>query len=387
MPLSSRVLDNGLATFQSEADKLYICNAQPTTFTEATSTFALGNKNWGAGNVLTGPSNAGSTGRKVTVVAITDGVETASGTATWWAIVDSANSRLLASDALDSSQSISGSVSFTLPTFDIKIPYGLIDEVYVGPGDIVSGAAMWWGLRAYSNATIGNNAIRLRRDGASPTEQDFVTVAGGGLDISSITSFKGSDNLFVVKQYDQSGNSRDMGQTTAANQPTFELSILSSLPSAGYLNSAARKLTTSGLAFADSIPTQTSVVAILTPTSTTGSTFATTSSNILFDVQDSSAIRAYSNGTNFTVSGITQGVWHAVQTTYNGASSVLYIDGTSNSGTCDTFAVNNDDFYLGSDAFSSHLNGYIMEAGLWTSSFSGTENSNMNTNQHDYYGF
>src|SRR5262245_15513614 len=106
MPLSSRVLDNGLTTFVSEADKLYICNAQPTTFTEATSTFALGNKNWGAGNVLTGPAAAASgDGRMVTVVAITNGVETAAGTATWWAIVDSANSRLLATDALNASHS------------------------------------------------------------------------------------------------------------------------------------------------------------------------------------------------------------------------------------------------------------------------------------------
>src|SRR5262245_49927075 len=126
LPLSSYVLDNGLAQLQSEADKLYICNAEPTTFTEATATFALGNKNWGAGNVLSGPS-AGTGLRKVTVAAITNGTETASGTATWWAIVDSSNSRLLATDALNASGSINGSRQFTLPSFDIEVPFDTTD--------------------------------------------------------------------------------------------------------------------------------------------------------------------------------------------------------------------------------------------------------------------
>ena len=91
---------------------------------------------------------------------------------------------------------------------------------YVGPGDIVSGAIGWWGLRAYTSASIGTNAIRLRRDGGSPGEQDFATVTGGGLDLTSITAFKGADNLFLVKLYDQVGTNH-LTQATAASQPPF----------------------------------------------------------------------------------------------------------------------------------------------------------------------
>jgi hypothetical protein len=32
---------------------------------------------------------------------------------------------------------------------------------YTGPGDVVSGAKAWYGLRAYSAATAGTKAIRL----------------------------------------------------------------------------------------------------------------------------------------------------------------------------------------------------------------------------------
>src|SRR4051812_24758284 len=78
---------------------------------------------------------------------------------------------------------------------------------YVGPGDIVAGATGWWGLRAYTAASIGANAVRLREDSAFQSEQDFATIAGGGLDLAAIAAFKAlhsATNLFVTKLYDQS---------------------------------------------------------------------------------------------------------------------------------------------------------------------------------------
>lgn len=106
---------------------------------------------------------------------------------------------------------------------------------YVGPGDIVSGAVVFWSLRAYTLASIGTNAVRLRRD-SDNTEQDFVTIAGGGLDLAAIATFKGSAGLWFTKIYDQTGNGHDVVQATAANQPQFATSIFGSLPSAFYLN-------------------------------------------------------------------------------------------------------------------------------------------------------
>ncbi len=100
---------------------------------------------------------------------------------------------------------------------------------YTGPGDVVSSATAWGGLRAYNNASIGTNAIRLREDGGN-TESDFVTITGGGLDLTAISTFKGAHNLFVTKLYDQTGNGNDWVQATMASQPAFLLATLGSLP-------------------------------------------------------------------------------------------------------------------------------------------------------------
>jgi trimeric autotransporter adhesin len=72
-----------------------------------------------------------------------------------------------------------------------------------------------YGLRKLSNAYTGN-AIRVRRS-SDNTEQDIGFV-GPDLDIASLLSFVGAANGFVTTCYDQSGNGRNITQTTAANQ-------------------------------------------------------------------------------------------------------------------------------------------------------------------------
>jgi hypothetical protein len=120
--VADQVLDNGLINTKALADKIYLCTADPADFTGATSTYAAGNKNFGAGNALTGPAASTSpTGRKLTTVAIPDGTVTATVTAAKWAVVDSANSHLLVNGALAASQAVTSGNTFTLAAFDIKI--------------------------------------------------------------------------------------------------------------------------------------------------------------------------------------------------------------------------------------------------------------------------
>jgi hypothetical protein len=115
-------LDNGLNAIKSFADKIYLCSQDPTTFTEATSTYALGNNNFGAGNAFTGPAAGAPNGRQVSSVAISAGSITATGTAAKWAVVDSVNSRLLANGSLASSQAVTSGNQFTLASFNIRYP-------------------------------------------------------------------------------------------------------------------------------------------------------------------------------------------------------------------------------------------------------------------------
>jgi hypothetical protein len=119
---NSYVLDNGLVALKNVATHIYICSQEPVDFTTATTTYALGNKNFGAGNTLTGPVDRTPNGRKVTTNAVTDGNVTGGGNATRWAIVDAPNSRLLVDNDLAASQPVTAGNVFSLPGFDFGIP-------------------------------------------------------------------------------------------------------------------------------------------------------------------------------------------------------------------------------------------------------------------------
>jgi hypothetical protein len=117
--LNDRVLDNGLTVLDTEANRLDICSAEPTSYTEATSTYTVGNKT----SISIGAPEARSpSGRKVVVEAITGGSVTGTGTAAYWAITDTSNSRLLVAGSLASSQGVTSGNTFSLATFDIGIP-------------------------------------------------------------------------------------------------------------------------------------------------------------------------------------------------------------------------------------------------------------------------
>jgi len=120
--LQDRVLDLGLNVLDIEATHLFICSQEPISFVEASSTYALGSKNWGAGAVFGAPAAGSPNGRKVSSAAISDGVVSGTGTAAKWAITDNTNSRLLAVGSLAASQAVTAGNTFSLASFDIRIP-------------------------------------------------------------------------------------------------------------------------------------------------------------------------------------------------------------------------------------------------------------------------
>jgi hypothetical protein len=117
--LNDRVLDNGLTVLDTEANRLDICTTEPTTYAQATSTYSLGNK---TALSIGAPEARTPSGRKVVVAAISNGTATVTGTAGFWAITDTVNSRLLAANSLSATQAITNGNTFTLPAFDIGIP-------------------------------------------------------------------------------------------------------------------------------------------------------------------------------------------------------------------------------------------------------------------------
>lgn len=117
--LADRVFDNGLTVLDTEANRIDITSQEVTTYTEATSTYTLGNS---TSLSVGAPADRTGGGRQVTVAAISDGSVTADGTATHYSIVDTSNSRLLATGSLSASQVVSNGNTFTLGSFTIGIP-------------------------------------------------------------------------------------------------------------------------------------------------------------------------------------------------------------------------------------------------------------------------
>lgn len=123
MPLiADRVYDLGLNVLDTEANAIHICNVEPTTFTQATTTASLGNASGGAFPGIGAPAAGSPNGRQVTVSAVTTGTVTATGTASHYAIVDTVNSRLLATGALTATQAVTSGNTFTLTSFTVRIP-------------------------------------------------------------------------------------------------------------------------------------------------------------------------------------------------------------------------------------------------------------------------
>jgi len=118
--LHNDIFDTGLSQLTTVVENLYICNALPTTFTEASSTYKLGTK---ATPTITGPTDGGAGGgRQVTVSAISDGTINTTGTASHFALTDDSLSKLLVAGDLASSQSVTSGNPFTLTAINIQIP-------------------------------------------------------------------------------------------------------------------------------------------------------------------------------------------------------------------------------------------------------------------------
>ena len=88
------------------------------------------------------------------------------------------------------------------------------------PLDIYTDAAAAYSLRKLRTAYTGN-CIRVRRSNDN-TELDIGFDASGVVDTNAIRNFAGDNRADVVTWYDQSGNARNMSQSTAANQPTIK---------------------------------------------------------------------------------------------------------------------------------------------------------------------
>lgn len=83
--------------------------------------------------------------------------------------------------------------------------------------DQYSGAAAAYSLRKL-DCDYAGYAIRVRRS-SDNTEQDIGFTSSGDLDTATLKTFVGTNSGYVVTWYDQSGNTSNITQSTAGNQP------------------------------------------------------------------------------------------------------------------------------------------------------------------------
>jgi hypothetical protein len=253
---------------------------------------------------------------------------------------------------------------------------------YIGPGNVVSGAVAWWGLRAYSGAMAGTKAINLRRDSDQGTS-DFNTLANGNLDIASITTFKGAANLFVTKVYDQSGNAIDMVQATAANQPIFTLNGLGTHPVMTFVSTSSLSLNSAAIIAAQ--PFGMSVVVRHTGSNYPQTMIGTTAPNIQIQFSALNTVLAYTGVTLPATAA--DNTYHALGATLNSTSSDMNVDGTPTTGDAGTNALGaGSAITLGALVGAAFIDGQILEAGIWAANIDSSFVS-LSTNQHTYWGF
>lgn len=255
-------------------------------------------------------------------------------------------------------------------------------STYSGPGDIVSSASAWWGLRAYSRAKTGTAAIIVTCGGTNYTISSLIS---GALDTATLSSDCGSNTIYVRQFYDQTGNGWHLTQTTQANQATITLNCVGSLPC----------LTSS--------TNSTYTVSSLTVASPYTFTFAgqqsayTAQANILSDVTSQSIVFQNAANTIRTYDGaavnhtVSDAAWHSMVVRLGNKNSNLFsLDNASS-----TFTGGSGQPSLGGGTvavFSYRTNGFGyrgsgLEAGLWAASFSDASTTLMHSNMSTYWGW
>lgn len=117
--IENPVYDAALQVLIDDGNRLDLCSQEPTNYTEATSTYSLGNQT----SITIGTIADGDvSGRKVTVSATSGGTIGTTGTATHYAISNVAGTQLLAAGDLTTSQQVVSGNTFTTEAFDIELP-------------------------------------------------------------------------------------------------------------------------------------------------------------------------------------------------------------------------------------------------------------------------
>jgi hypothetical protein len=288
------------------------------------------------------------------------------------------------------------SLPWIRPVWDMEsaltVNSGAPPPSYVGPGDIIPGAAWWSGLRGYTAALSDGThpAVDLQDQAGGNQLTGVKILSTGALDVATISAWVTANSVTsirVVKLYDQTGN----GVHWTAAAATAPRLILGAQPSLGFV--AGVTCMADGLA-PDPVDQPYSISIVYKDTGTPSAT-----GGLLYYATTGLAVAVYSNDgvdneTMFYLGGgnlnslttATNNAWHAVQCVANGVSSNLNLDGADSIFDSGTRVLNSSTHRLGDTAsLDQPFIGEMVEVGVWTSAF--VTPADMYNNQHIYWSF
>lgn len=261
--------------------------------------------------------------------------------------------------------------------------------VYVGPGDVVSGALVFHGLRGYSAAysTGSNKGIQVADVATGLILTDILILSNGALDVATVAGLGYA--VEVSKFYDQSGHGLDsiiprgsrsvltLGDNgplpclTMAGESGGTTGTLGSNHAQPYVNSCVARRASGGQ-----------------------STIAAETSNPIESLFGSGANTAgmYAGGSVQTAAAADGGT-HSLQLLFNNASSIVCVDGSNSSVNIGTASgLSSAAMFQFPSAISGALTGKLWESGWWPTDISaffpvGTISNSITTNQRTYWNF
>ncbi len=261
---------------------------------------------------------------------------------------------------------------------------------FQGIGDVQSGAYAYYSCAFAYNAayaTALGKACRVVKASDGSGGCDLLVSADGIVHSPSTQcSTECSVSCKVTTAYDQSGNTRDATQGTLASMPVLLQSALNSLPGLTCTNAGANLVTANQTA---AQPLNGSVVFERTGNVTLSSGWIGTSSGVGAIIQSSNSAnsaRLNSNGSVVSAAA-SDSAYHALNGLFNGASSVIMIDGSETSGTVGANGLNTSPINL-CTAGGGGSTGILMEGAFYQgSAFNTTQRNAININQHSRYNF
>lgn len=261
---------------------------------------------------------------------------------------------------------------------------------YVGPGDIVSFSG-WWGLRAYSLATVGTSAVDVQRasDSAICT---LVTKLDGTLDLTSgscsgsnITTFCTATTCTVSKLYDQTGGGRPF---TAVIAPLFSQSVLGGFASLRMTGSTEVMTNTTGFGSVAQPWSQSLVFQTVTHVNFTRIfTDSASVEGYLYRNNGANTVELHTGGGFQTITA-NDGVFHGLNWKANGATSRYTLD---NGAATTAPGIGTDSWATGTISLGSNSgaapDAYIMEFGFLNAGLTDGNLTSLGSNQKSFWGY